>query len=153
MKKKPQILKQKNKARATQYGLFVSEFVSVATPYGVLAAVNSEEWFVTNPEGWKLGLGGSIAVFLIGLATLLISKQKENKALTGGWVTLIFLWYAICGVFFLLAQIMTQFYMIMFYTGFGLMGAFGLDLGSKHFKKKAEENTNYAIELLENSND
>ena len=40
--KKPLTIKQKkNKARAIQYTLFGGEFVSIATPYAIMAGVNA----------------------------------------------------------------------------------------------------------------
>lgn len=137
--KKPLTIKQqKNKARAIQYSLFGGEFLSIAIPYAIMAGVNHNEWFIQNPEPWKLGLGGALGLALMSLAVLLVSRKKEDEKLTGGYIALIIGWYAVAFVFLMLARVMNEIYTIMFYGGFGLMAAFGLDMGSKHYKKKAD---------------
>lgn len=141
MKQKKQltIKQQKNRARAKQYVLFGSEFVSVATPYVIMMGVNSESWFVNNPEGWKIGLGGAIGLSLMMIATFLTAKRKENKELTSGYIAFIVGWYAVAGVFQLLSLIMQEIYVVMYFGGLGMITAFGLDMGSKYFKKVADD--------------
>ena len=144
--KKPLTLKQKQrKERAAQYGLFVSEFAVLPIPFAAMAIANADEWFVSNPDGWKIGLGGGIALALMGIMTLLVSKRKENQELTGGYITLIIGWYAFAFVAMLLSQIMYEIYKIMAISGTGMLAAFGLDQGSKYFKKEAD-NHKLAIE-------
>ena len=138
--KKPKTIKQQYKEkRAIQYSMIGGEYVSIVVPYGIMAIVNREEWFVMNPEPWKIGLGGSIGIVLLALAMFLITKRKDNAKLTDGMIALVIGWYAITFVFFLLAQINMEIYKIMAYGGFGLLGALGLDIGSKYFDKKATE--------------
>lgn len=138
MEKKVKTIKQRyNQYKATKIGLEAGEYVSTLAPYGVMAIVNREEWFVMNPEPWKVGLGGAIGMVLLGLATFLITKRKDNAKLTDGMIALVLGWYAVTFVFFLLAQINMEIYKIMAYGGFGLIGALGLDIGSKNFDKKA----------------
>ena len=127
------------KYRAYQYGLVGGEYVSTLLPYGIMAIVNQEEWFVLNPEPWKVGLGGAIGMVLMALAMFLITKRKDNAKLTDGMIALVIGWYAVTFVFFLLAQINMEIYKIMAYGGLGLLGALGLDVGSKNFEKKANE--------------
>lgn len=137
--KKQLTIKQKyRKYKAIQYGLVGGEYVATLMPYGIMAIVNREEWFVLNPEPWKVGLGGAIGMVLLALAMFLITKKRDNEKLTNGMIALVIGWYAITFVFFLLAQINMEIYKIMAYGGFGLMGALGLDIGSKNFEKKAE---------------
>ena len=144
--KKPLTLKQKQrKERAAQYGLFASEFAVLPIPFAAMAIANADEWFVSNPDGWKIGLGGGIALALMGIMTLLVSKRKENQELTGGYITLIIGWYAFAFVAMLLSQIMYEIYKIMAISGTGMLAAFGLDQGSKYFKKEAD-NHKLAIE-------
>ena len=134
--KKLTATQKKNKYRALQYTTFVGEFVSIITPFIVMGAVNADEWFTTE-QGWKVGLGGALALALMGIAVLLVTKKKENKELTSGYITLIIGWFAITFVFLLLSSILEQITTIMFFGGLGLLGAFGLDLTSKSFQKKA----------------
>lgn len=136
-KKKLTATQKKNRYRALQYTTFVSEFISIMTPYVVMGAVNYEEWFAQS-EGWKVGLGGSLAMALLGLATLLVTKKKEDNKITSGYVTLIVGWFAVAFVFVLLTSIMDQIATIMLFGGLGLLGAFGLDLVSKNMKAKAD---------------
>lgn len=138
--KKQLTIKQRYKRyRGYQYGLVGGEYVATLTPYGIMAIVNRDEWFTYNPDSWKVGLGGAIGMTLLALAMFLITKKKDNAKLTDGMIALVIGWYAITFVFFLLAQINMEIYKIMAYGGFGLIAALGLDIGSKHFDKKANE--------------
>lgn len=138
MAKKPLTAKQKqNKYRALQYSTFVGEFVSIILPFVVMGAVNYEDWFVSE-SGWKVGLGGTLALALLGIAVLLVTKKKEDTSITSGYITLIIGWFAVAFIFVLLADIIEQIAMIMFFGGIGILGAFGLDMTSKNFKAKAD---------------
>ena len=138
--KKPlTINQQKRRYKTYQYGLVAGEYVSALLPYGIMAIVNREEWFVMNPEPWKVGLGGAIGLVLVALTMFLLTKKRDNEKLTNGMVALLIGWYAVTFVFFLLAQINMEIYKIMAYGGLGLMTAVGLDVGSKNFERKANE--------------
>ena len=138
--KKPLTIKQQyRKNKAISYGLVGGEYVSTLLPYGIMAIVNREEWFVLNPEPWKVGLGGAIGMVLLALAMFLITKRRDNEKLTNGMIALVLGWYAVTFVFFLLAQINMEIYKIMAYGGLGLLGALGLEVGSKNFDKKAND--------------
>lgn len=138
MAKKPLTAKQKqNKYRALQYSTFVGEFVSIILPFVIMGAVNYEDWFVSE-SGWKVGLGGTLALALLGIAVLLVTKKKEDEKITSGYIALIIGWFAVAFIFVLLASIIEQIAMIMFFGGIGILGAFGLDMTSKNFKAKAD---------------
>jgi thiol:disulfide interchange protein len=138
MAKKTLTANQKvTKYRVLQYTTFVSEFLAIFTPFIVLGCVNAQEWFY-NEEGWKVGLGGTLALALMGIAVFLVTKKKEDEKITGGYITLIVGWFAVTFVFMLLADIMSQISTIMLFGGLGLLTAFGLDLTSKNFKTKAD---------------
>lgn len=126
--------------RTIQYGLFASEFAVIPIPFAIMSAVNYEEWFVNNPDSWKIGLGGSLAIALMSIAVFLVGAKKENKELTGGYIAIILGWYAFAFIAMLLSQILSEIYNIMFIGGTGMLAAFGLDIGSKRFKIKADKN-------------
>lgn len=132
------IKQQKNRYRLLQYSLFGAEYVSLATPYAVMAGINADEWFVYNPEPWKIGLGGSLGIALLALSVFLVTKKKENEKVTDGMIGLLIGWYAVTFIFYLLAHINMEIYTIMAYGGIGIAGAVGLNFGSKYFKKKAD---------------
>ena len=123
--------------RVLQYTFFGGEFLSILAPFVTMGIINFDEWFMTE-EGWKVGLGGSLALALLGMAVFLFTKKKEDSTITNGYITLILGWFAVTFIFMLLANIMEQISTIMFFGGLGLLGAFGLDLGSKDMKKKAD---------------
>ena len=112
--------------RALQYTTFASEFVSIFTPFIIMGLVNYEEWFTTE-EGWKVGLGGTLALALMGIATFMVAKKKEGKT-TNGYISLVVGWFAVAFIFMLLANILQQITTIMIFGGLGLLGAFGLDM-------------------------
>lgn len=130
---------QKNKYRAFQYLFTGGEVVSILAPFITLGIVYGEEWF-TSEEGWKIGLGGALALGLCGIAIWLFTAKKEKESkITNGWITLIVGWFAIAFVFVLLQSIMAQISSIMLWGGLGLIGGFCLDnFGAKTFKLKAD---------------
>ena len=138
-KKQLTIKEQKKRYKTFSYLLVGGEYVSALLPYGIMAIVNADEWFVYNPEPWRVGLGGSIGLCLVALAMFLLTKKHENEKLTNGMIALVIMWYAITFVFFLLAQINMEIYKIMAYGGLGLITALGLDIGSKYFDRKATD--------------
>ena len=137
-KKQLTVKQKKNRYRVAQYSLFAGEFISILTPYIALGIANYDEWFAQNPDSWKIGLGGSLALALLGLAIFLVGKKKEDDKITGGYIALTLGWFAVAFIFMLLASIMDQIATIMFFGGLGLLGAMGLDIASKQMKKKAD---------------
>jgi len=137
-KKELTVVQTKNRYRAFQYLCHGGEYLSILTPYIIMGSINFDEWFVQNPEGWKVGLGGSLALALLGIATFFVSKNKEDKKTTDGYIALIVGWFAVAFILMLLASVINEMATIMFYGGIGLAGAFGLDMVSKDFKKKAD---------------
>ena len=137
--KKPLTATQKkNRYRVAQYGCHVGEYLAILTPYIVLGGVNFNEWFVNNPESWKIGLGGALSLAIMGIATFLVSKKKEDEKKTDGYVALLVGWLAVAFIFLLLSSIMDQIASIMFYGWLGLATGFGLDMVSKSYKNKAD---------------
>lgn len=129
--------KQK-KYRVLQYTCLGGEFISVLTPFVVLGIVNADKWFKTS-DGWKVGLGGTLALALMGIAIFLVTQKKEKESkVTNGWITLIVGWFMVAFIFMLLTNIMDQITTIMLFGGIGLCAAFGLDLTSKSFQAKAD---------------
>jgi len=137
-KKKLTTTQKKNRYRALSYLYHGAEYVSILSPYIILGGVNFDKWFVNNPESWKIGLGGALALAILGIATFLVSKKKEDSKVTDGYISLILGWFAVAFIFLLLGSIMDQIAEIMFYGGIGLLGGFGLDMVSKSYKKKAD---------------
>jgi hypothetical protein len=72
------------------------------------------------------------------MAVFLFTKKKEDNTITNGYITLILGWFAVTFIFMLLSSLMEPISTIMLFGGLGLLGAFGLDLGSKDMKKKAD---------------
>ena len=134
-KKEKTIKQQKNSARLKQYLLFGSEFLSVLTPYAIMMGVNSESWFIQNPEGWKIGLGGFLALAVMGIAVWLVSKQKYSAS----FVSLVIGWGVFTFIFYLLTEILNQITTIMFFGWIGLLGAYGLDIAKAKLDTKAEK--------------
>lgn len=129
--------KRYKKYKTLQYLTYGGQFVSIATPYAIMAGIKWEEWFALNDTGWKIGIGGTLAMILLSTAIILVTRQQENKKITDGYVTLILGWLLTGIIFTLLADIMGQIANIMFFGAIGLAGAFGLNLSSKAYKNKA----------------
>ena len=138
-KKELSATQTKNKYRALQYTFTGCQFLSIIAPYVVIGAVNFDEYFVYNTEGWKVGTGGTIALALMGFAVFAIGKKKdESNKYTNGYLTLGLLWLAIGFLFFMLSSILGDMAMIMVCGSAGIFGALGLNLASENMKAKAD---------------
>lgn len=137
--KKPLKASQKQiRYRVGEKIAFGSEFIAIGTPYIIMGAINYDEWFRTT-EGWKVGLGGALALALMFICVFIITKKKDdNKATTGGYISLLMGWLAVAFVFLLLANIMHDIASIMFFGAIGIASALGLDITSKKLKEKAD---------------
>ena len=154
MKKPLSATQKRNRYKIISKASFVGEFVSIGTPYIVMGAINYDEWF-RGTEGWKVGVGGAIALALMGLAIFIITKKKEdNDSKTGGYITLLLGWLATAFVFLLLANIMHDIASIMFFGAIGIAGALGLEIVSKNYDEKADIYTKaleeYKVESVKN---
>lgn len=132
------VKKEQAKYRALQYTFFGSEFIALFAPFIAMGIANFDEWFV-NDEGWKVGIGGGLAMLLLGVLVFVITKKKEeNSKVTDGFVTFIAGWFLAIVLFWLLEYILDQIVTIMLIGSTGLFGAFGLNLTSKSMGKKAD---------------
>ena len=139
MAKKPMTLTQKkNKYRALQYTTFVGKYIALMTPFIVMGVVNAEDWFYTE-GGWKVGLGGTLALALLGIIMALVTKDDtdDNKKLRK--ISLIAGWLAATFVIILLEDILNQIATIMIFGSIGLCAAVGIDFASDEFKTKADK--------------
>lgn len=129
---------KKRMYRTAEKSAFVGEFVSITSPYIIMGAINFDAWFKTT-EGWKIGLGGSLAIALLCICVFAITKKKEDKdSRTGGYVTLLLGWLSTAFIFLLLSNIIHDIASIMFFGAIGIAAALGLDVTSKKYKIKAD---------------
>ena len=128
---------KKRRYKIIEKASFGGEFVSVGTPYVVMGAINFDEWFKTS-EGWKVALGGSIAMALMAIAMLVIKSNKDKDKKSSNYSTVLLWWLAIAFVFKLLADIIYQIATIMFFGAIGIAGALGLDVVSKKYGNLAD---------------
>ena len=117
-----------------QYGCFAGEFLSVFTPFAIIGIVNYQEYFIEY-DGTKMSIACILAMALMGLATWLVASKK----FTNSFITLIIGWATVTFIFFMLGQIINDIAIIMLYGLIGILGAYGLDIGSQTAKKKAEK--------------
>lgn len=138
VKKQLKVSQKQFRYRVAEKFTFFGEFLAIGLPYVIMAVVNFDEWFATT-DGWKVGLGGSMALALMFICVFEITKKKDDKkSRTGGYVTLLMGWLAAAFVLSLLANIMHDIASIMFFGAIGIAGALGLDLTSKKFGEEAE---------------
>lgn len=136
--KKQLTLKQKqNKYRALQYTTFVGKYLALLTPFIVMGCANAQDWFYQE-EGWKVGLGGTLALALLGIVMTLVTKDdtKDNKNL--GKIALVMGWFTATFIVILLEDILNQMATIMIFGSIGLCAAVGIDFANKDFKTKAD---------------
>ena len=113
---------------------FAGEFVSTATPFVALGIANYDKYFVQY-NGTKMSIACFLAMAVMGLAIWLVAKKK----FTNSFITLVLGWATFTIIFYLLGEIITDLAFIMACGLVGILGALGLDIGSKSALKKAEE--------------
>lgn len=136
--KKKLTIKQKQKRYNTLSKVCLGgQYLSIITPFIILGAVNFESWFM-NDSGWRVGVGGAIALALMSIATALITKKKEDESkITNGYIYLVITWYAIGFILVLLESVLHDIAQIMFIGGTGLLGALGLNIEGNILKEKS----------------
>ena len=133
-KKEKTPTQQKKQYKAIQYTCFGCEFLSVIMPFVIIGIVRFDEYFVEY-DGVKMSLAAALAFALMGIAVWLVSKEKFGNS----FITLMVGWAAVTGIFFLLGDIINDIAYIMLFGFIGIAGAYGLDIGSKRAKIKADE--------------
>lgn len=138
-KKKLTTKQEQAKHRAQEILCYIGMGLGVITPALIYGGINFDEWFVQNPEGYKIGIGAGIGLAVTAVAIFFISQRKEkNLKVTDGWITFIICWFAIGFALKLFGDIITEIANVVLWTGAGLCVAFGLDLTSKSEKRKAD---------------
>lgn len=145
-KKELTLKQQRNRYRNLKNASRVGEIAVIPVPFIVMAIVNRNEWFPNPDAGWRVGIGGGLAIGLMLLATLLVSRQKEKKSeITDGYVTILLGWALGAAIATLVRDIADQIANIMWVGMSGIAAGFGLDLSRKKLLKK-EERCRIAIE-------
>ena len=137
-KKQMTLTQKKNKYRALQYTTFVGKYIALMTPFVVMGIVNADDWFYVD-GGWKVGLGGTLALALLGIIMSLVTKDDAKRSESMSKIALVVGWIAATFVMILLEDILNQIATIMIFGSIGLIAAVGIDFASKDFKNKAEE--------------
>lgn len=125
---------QRKKYKRLSRLCFGGEFVSIFAPFITIAIINFNEYFYIY-DGWKIGLGGFLALAVMGIAVWLVSKQKFSAS----FVSLVIGWGIFTFIFYLLTEILNQITTIMFFGWIGLLGAYGLDIAKAKLETKAEK--------------
>lgn len=138
--KKPLTTKQTQaKNRLFQILCYLGMGVGVVTPAAIYGSVNYDEWFVQNPEGYKIGIGAGIAMAVTAFAIFLITYKKEkNLKMTDMWISLIVCVAAIGLALKLVGNIINEIGDVVLWTALGLCAAFGFDVASWKFQKEAD---------------
>lgn len=137
MKKKRTIKQQKNHYRKLQYASKAGEYAAVVAPFGVMFAVNFNEW-INVEGGWKIGLGGTLAMGLMTIAITLVGKTKDKSNTIATYVTLLLTWLATAFILTLLSQIIQEVANLMFIASSGIASALGLEVVRVNCQKKAD---------------
>ena len=132
-KKKTPTENQRDKYKRWSKVCFGGEFVSVFTPFFTIGIVNYEKYFIQY-DGTKISIGFALAMVVMGIATFLVAK----KNFTQSFVTLLIGWGACTGILFLIKELLTDLCYIMLFGWLGIFGAYGLDVGKKKLKDKAD---------------
>lgn len=110
---------------------FCGEFVSVFAPFIAVGIANYEKYFVQY-DGAKMSIFFVMALAVMGLATWMVAKKKWENT----FITLILGWAVATFMVYILGELITDLAMIMAFGLIGILGACGLDFGSKAAAKK-----------------
>ena len=125
---------QLKKCKRISRGFFAGELGSVATPFITIGIINHEKYFVEQ-DGVKMSIGAALAAAVMGFAIWLVSKKKISHS----YAVLMVGWAALTAIFFLIGKAINDIAYIMLFGFIGICGAFGLDLASAKYERKAEE--------------
>lgn len=133
------IEQKKKHYRKLQIASAIGEYVVVPVPFAIMAIVNREEWF-PNPEvGWRVGIGGLLAISLMMFAIFLITKNKERDSenkVEAGYISLMLGWALIAVICTLISSILNQLATIMWVGLSGIAAGLGLDITRQRMKKQ-----------------
>ena len=124
---------QKKKYAIIEKSCFFGEFIAFATPFIAIGIANYDKYFIQY-DGVKMSIAAAMAFAVMGVAIFLISKKK----LENSFITLLIGWGIVAFIFQMLGQIILDLATIMWFGLIGLVGAYGLEIGSKQAKKKKE---------------
>ena len=149
--KKELTTKQKQiRYRVGQYGCYAGMGLSVMTPSLIMGAINFEEWFATNNDGYKIGIGATIGLVVTAIAMVLVTQKAEKRIkVTDMWITLICCWFAVFFALKMLGDIILQVADIGLWTGLGLCSAFGFYLFSTVNERNANSYKNARAKVKE----
>lgn len=138
--KKPLTTKQiQAKNRLFQILCYVGMGVGVITPAAIYGTINYDEWFVQNPEGYRVGIGAGIGLAVTAFAIFLVARKKEkNLKVTDMWISLIVCFAAIGLALKLVGAVITEVGDVVLWTALGLCVAFGFDMASIRFQREAD---------------
>lgn len=152
MAKKEKIKKERQPLTPTQrlkvykvvkWTAFGGEFVSIILPFVLIGIINYNQFFVEY-SGVKMSIAGVLTMALMGFVLFVITSKKVKDF----YIPLLIIWAVATVIFYLIGQIINEMANIMLAGFFGLCGAFGLDITSKQFDKKATKIKN-AIDKAE----
>ena len=122
-KKELTIAQKKNRYRTLQYLTVAGEYVSIATPFAIMAAVNKDEWFF-NDNGWRTGIGFSLACLLLAIIVTSITFESEKlNNRKGKYIKLLIGCVISAFVFMLLRDILDEIAHILWFASLGIAGA------------------------------
>lgn len=130
---------KKMRCRIGEKVTYYAEYPILALPYVIMGAVNFDAWFKST-EGWKVGLGGALAIAMMCIAWYsLVKKSDTQTSRTGGLVKMLIAWLAVAFILILLANIIHQIASVMLFGAIGIAGALGLEITSNTLKEKGDE--------------
>lgn len=137
---------QKNSLKRASRLCLGGEILSVLAPYFTIGIINYEKYFIQY-DGTRISLGFAIAMVIMGITVYLVAEKQFNFS----YVALFISYGVVCGVFFLIREILNDIVMIMFFGWVGLGGALGLNIGKTQIDKKVTLITD-AIEQAKKDN-
>ena len=137
-KKQLTINQKKNRCRLFQRLTYGGEYVSVAMPFVAMGVVNREQWFHYE-NGWKTGIGFTLAAIVFGaiIMSITFDSEKLNNRM-GKYIKLLIGCLLFALIFVLLADIISEIANILFAACGGIVVALGLDIKSADLKAKAD---------------
>ena len=135
MAKKPRTPTQlKRKYKTISALCFAGQFVSVATPFLIIGAVNFDNYFIQY-DGMKMSIAAIMTFCVMFITILAVAKQKFKAS-----YATIFIGMLVIGVIFqLIGQVILDVGKIILIGSSGVLGALILDKFSKKYEKKADE--------------
>jgi len=124
-KKKLTIKEQKKLAYVKSKIFWACKSIATPAPLAITMIVKRDEWF---NQDYKVAIGGTSAIVILAVVSLLVNKKTEDKTITNTWITMIAGLLVFAFVFYMISQISYDIWWLCLVAASGCVAGYGVDI-------------------------